>query len=209
MSRPPIPTGTKKQVFEKCNNECQLCGWNRRRDLELHHIIPYHICKSHDPANLMVLCKDCHSLIGNNKLTLFDHTNRKTSTKWRIVLMRMYATHKDDGSCTTLLLKMYKSIKNPKNPSSTSKFARVRKYLTYCQFRKFEVEVSLYQKATGDLDFKWEVYSGDKLRYVCHKCGAEIPYEDLYEGVALKRHLFFDGAEKRTAVYECRDCVEV
>jgi hypothetical protein len=46
--------------------ECAACG--RKDNLEVHHIIPYHICpdKELDPTNLITLCdKYCHFVFGH------------------------------------------------------------------------------------------------------------------------------------------------
>jgi len=44
---------------------CQACL--RKKDLEVHHIIPYHIDPNQElnPQNLITLCSDCHLLFGH------------------------------------------------------------------------------------------------------------------------------------------------
>lgn len=44
---------------------CQACG--RKKDLEVHHIIPYHIKPEEElnPSNLITLCSNCHLLFGH------------------------------------------------------------------------------------------------------------------------------------------------
>jgi hypothetical protein len=52
--------------FVKNNPRCAACG--TRSDLEVHHIIPYHVDPSLelDPSNLITLCgKRCHFLFGH------------------------------------------------------------------------------------------------------------------------------------------------
>lgn len=55
----------RQQVIERDQATCQKCGKRNlvRRDLNVHHIIPFRICRSHDPDNLVVLCDSCHGRI--------------------------------------------------------------------------------------------------------------------------------------------------
>jgi len=48
----------RKEVLIRYNFQCQDCG-NKVR-LDVHHIIPYRICKEHKIENLIPLCKSCH-----------------------------------------------------------------------------------------------------------------------------------------------------
>jgi 5-methylcytosine-specific restriction endonuclease McrA len=41
-------------------NECKWCG--NPLMLETHHIIPRFIGGNNDPANLMLLCRNCHDI---------------------------------------------------------------------------------------------------------------------------------------------------
>src|SRR6056300_1305890 len=50
----------------KRNPECAACG--RKDDLEVHHIVPYHVDPNRelDPSNLITLCgKYCHFVFGH------------------------------------------------------------------------------------------------------------------------------------------------
>ena len=44
---------------------CRAC--NRKKNLEVHHIVPYHIKPEEElnPSNLITLCTDCHLLFGH------------------------------------------------------------------------------------------------------------------------------------------------
>lgn len=62
-----IPLDVQKQVYERDNNTCRLCGWHRkkwtRRDpriLELHHLKEHAKGGKNIPGNLAVLCSRCH-----------------------------------------------------------------------------------------------------------------------------------------------------
>lgn len=59
----------KRYLFEKYNNSCQICGWNKvnpyteKVPLQIHHIDGD--CKNNRPENLQLLCPNCHSLTEN------------------------------------------------------------------------------------------------------------------------------------------------
>lgn len=62
-----IPFDVQKEVYEKANNTCQLCGWNREkwtredpRILELHHVEEHVEGGPNIPENLVALCGRCH-----------------------------------------------------------------------------------------------------------------------------------------------------
>ena len=56
-----------RKAFVKSNPYCAACGTTK--ELEVHHIIPFHIDASRelDTANLLTLCQDCHFYIGHLK----------------------------------------------------------------------------------------------------------------------------------------------
>jgi len=56
-----------RKAFVKSNPYCSACGTTR--ELEVHHIIPFHIDASRelDTTNLLTLCQDCHFYIGHLK----------------------------------------------------------------------------------------------------------------------------------------------
>lgn len=67
-NRVPIPKKLKEQVYEKYKNSCSHCSG--KENLEIHHIIPYSVCKKHEIDNLLLLCFDCHheEHLSNNNL---------------------------------------------------------------------------------------------------------------------------------------------
>lgn len=56
----------RRYLFEKNNNSCEICGWNKinettnKTPLEIHHIDGNHENNSVD--NLQLLCPNCHAL---------------------------------------------------------------------------------------------------------------------------------------------------
>lgn len=72
-----IPFEVQKEVYERDDNTCRLCGWQRekwtRKDpriLELHHIQEHAAGGANVAQNLIVLCSKCHDEIhaGRRKL---------------------------------------------------------------------------------------------------------------------------------------------
>ena len=57
---------TKRQIRERDNYICQLCGASgAKRNLDIHHV---DYCKNnHDPDNLISLCKPCHTKTSSNR----------------------------------------------------------------------------------------------------------------------------------------------
>lgn len=62
----------REQVKKRDNYTCQVCNLTENESLKLykqplqvHHIIPYRVCKSHNHVNLITLCSSCHSKADN------------------------------------------------------------------------------------------------------------------------------------------------
>lgn len=61
-----ISNHIRKYLFEKHNNSCQICGWNKTNPksgkvpLQVHHIDGN--CLNNKEENLQLLCPNCHSL---------------------------------------------------------------------------------------------------------------------------------------------------
>lgn len=56
--RPPIPQDVRRRVFEMDNYKCVYCG--SQDCLEIDHIYPWSISKSHHISNLQTLCMRCN-----------------------------------------------------------------------------------------------------------------------------------------------------
>lgn len=54
-----------RKIHLSTENACRAC--DRKKHLQVHHIIPVHIDKSLelDPSNLITLCSRCHLLFGH------------------------------------------------------------------------------------------------------------------------------------------------
>lgn len=61
-----ISNHIRKYLFEKHNNSCQICGWNKTNPksgkvpLQIHHKDGN--CLNNKEENLQLLCPNCHSL---------------------------------------------------------------------------------------------------------------------------------------------------
>lgn len=70
---------------ERDNHTCQDCGITQDDlfkstglYLHVHHIVPYRICKEHDPNNLITLCPSCHSKADGNLTGDLKRVTRKS-----------------------------------------------------------------------------------------------------------------------------------
>jgi len=59
MSRPNIPAEIRRAVLVEAGHRCAIprCG---QTELDIHHIVPWEICKAHEYSNLIALCPVCH-----------------------------------------------------------------------------------------------------------------------------------------------------
>jgi uncharacterized protein DUF3298/HNH endonuclease len=59
MERTAIPAAIRRQVLCESGHRCAIprCLYP---DVEIHHIIPWETCQSHDFENLIALCANCH-----------------------------------------------------------------------------------------------------------------------------------------------------
>lgn len=74
----------RRYLFDKYNNSCQCCGWNKENPfthnvpLEVHHIDGNY--KNNSEENLQLLCPNCHSLTETYKAA--NKSGRKERKKY-------------------------------------------------------------------------------------------------------------------------------
>jgi len=54
----------RRQALKRDKYICQICG-NKDIPLDVHHKIPFRVCKSHDLDNLLSVCRSCHAKLDN------------------------------------------------------------------------------------------------------------------------------------------------
>jgi HNH endonuclease len=59
ISRPSIPAEIKRRVLVEAGHRCAIPTC-RYINVEIHHIVPWESCQSHDYQNLIALCPNCH-----------------------------------------------------------------------------------------------------------------------------------------------------
>ena len=59
-SRPPIPADIRRRVLVEAGHRCAIPTC-RHIEAEVHHIVPWTMCKKHEYDNLIALCPNCHS----------------------------------------------------------------------------------------------------------------------------------------------------
>lgn len=58
-------------LMSKRKNKCEICGYNNKSGLQVHHIIPRtDVNCTNDPFNLCVLCANCHNKVHRSDLNI-------------------------------------------------------------------------------------------------------------------------------------------
>ena len=66
--RPAIPADMKRQVLVESGHRCAIPTCRQMVGVNIHHIVPWEICKEHKAENLIVLCANCHAHVHDNKI---------------------------------------------------------------------------------------------------------------------------------------------
>lgn len=66
-ARPPIPAEIKRRVLVEAGHRCAIPTC-RHIDVEIHHIIPWETCRTHEYENLIALCPNCHIRADSGKI---------------------------------------------------------------------------------------------------------------------------------------------
>ena len=81
----------RKKFIEAGNDFCASCG-NRDGRLEVHHVIPYRICKNNDAMNLITLCHPCHAKYEKYSLQISRLPKDRMETGAAIILATLEET---------------------------------------------------------------------------------------------------------------------
>lgn len=67
FERTNIPADLRRRIMVEAGHRCaiQTC---RNLLVDVHHIIPYKICKKHEYSNLIALCPNCHRMADNGEI---------------------------------------------------------------------------------------------------------------------------------------------
>ncbi len=77
--RPPITAELSRRVLVEAGHRCAIPTC-RNPDVDLHHIVPWERCKSHDFDNLIALCPNCHRRAHNGEI------DRKSLLQYKLKL---------------------------------------------------------------------------------------------------------------------------
>jgi hypothetical protein len=66
--RPSIPAEVRREVLVEAGHRCAIQQCRSAADVDLHHIVPWEECRTHDAANLIALCPNCHRLADRGKI---------------------------------------------------------------------------------------------------------------------------------------------
>jgi len=92
-----IPSDVQKEIYERDENTCRICGWitdrwtiEDPRILELHHLTHHQDKGPNTPENLIVVCSKCHDEIHKGK-------HRKILDEIMKSLCRMYSQKQNEN----------------------------------------------------------------------------------------------------------------
>lgn len=80
MSRPAIPMEVQRAVLLEAGHWCAIPTCRHPR-VEIHHIIPWHICNKHEYINLIALCPNCHARVHDGDI------DRRSLAKYKSALV--------------------------------------------------------------------------------------------------------------------------
>jgi hypothetical protein len=63
--RPAIPEELRRRVLVESGHRCAIPSC-RQIVVEVHHIVPWEQCRTHEYSNLIALCPNCHSMAHKN-----------------------------------------------------------------------------------------------------------------------------------------------
>ena len=58
-ARPAIPSDLRRRVLVEAGHRCAIATC-RYIEVDVHHIVPWESCESHEYSNLIALCPNCH-----------------------------------------------------------------------------------------------------------------------------------------------------
>ena len=85
-TRPPIPAETRRRVLVEAGHRCAIPTC-RHIEIDVHHIVPWTICREHKYENQIALCPNCHRRadrggIDRKSLTLYKTNLRFVHDKF-------------------------------------------------------------------------------------------------------------------------------
>ena len=156
LSRVPIPNEIKDAVFERCNGECQMCGY--MNGVEYHHVYPYRQCKSHDPENIILLCEECHSLLAGDKFLIYDWKNREGRIQKILRVLEIHKLFYDENNPQVFVSKMRRWAYRNHNGCYRNELIRILTYFTLVIRLGYGLDVQVKKKGNGDLLMSWTVF---------------------------------------------------
>lgn len=116
MARPAIPAEIRRAVLVECGHRCAIPRCNQT-ELDVHHIVPWETCRTHEYSNLIALCPICHRRAHNGDI------DRKSLMIYKENLAKEFGRH-DNGSFQAEIVEIRRSLKedNHSVPGYTFEF---------------------------------------------------------------------------------------
>ena len=161
----PAWSKERTAALKRDEYKCSVCGWDEKRYLEVHHILPYADVFHNELWNLVTLCKECHDLVDPPwKYDLYTYKNRKDQSKFISSLMNIL-TSDEVNSVKYNQIMRWRLLKRNK----VDKFAvrNIIRYFRYIEKQGFEVDIGIYVKGTGDAYLKWTISRKSEIFIPC------------------------------------------
>lgn len=100
--RPPIPAELRRRVLVESGHRCAIPTC-RQTQIEVHHITPWEKCHSHEFANLIALCPNCHTRVHNGEI---DRKALDLYKKQLVNLLDTEESHCDHGTVSSGIVKL-------------------------------------------------------------------------------------------------------
>ncbi|WP_202970120.1 DUF3298 domain-containing protein [Pseudomonas silesiensis] len=103
MARPAIPAEIRRAVLVECGHRCAIPRCNQT-ELDIHHIVPWETCQTHEYLNLIALCPICHRRAHNGDI------DRKSLMIYKENLAKEFGIH-DNGTFQAGVIELRRRMK--------------------------------------------------------------------------------------------------
>jgi hypothetical protein len=77
--RPAIPADLRRAILVEAGHRCAIQTCRNEANVDVHHIVPWSKSKTHEPADLIALCPNCHRRADKG------HIDRKSLRKYKLI----------------------------------------------------------------------------------------------------------------------------
>lgn len=101
--RPKLKSDLIEQLIQEAAGKCANPGCANRL-VVFHHIKQWHICKTHDKAQMIAICGACHEAIHRGRLEISDETLLRWKSSFKPLAPGTFTLHIDPAATPKLML---------------------------------------------------------------------------------------------------------